>query len=226
MMAAMASFQPILEAAVDRADGAAALEARLPIPKSAAELSAVADDRYFSLMSLRIFRAGLKHTMVDAKWPAFEEAFMGFDPHRVGMMSDDDLDRLLTDKRLIRHAGKMHAVRANGAAFAGLIEETGGMGAYLAGWPGTRLIDLWDDLAKRFKQIGGNSGPYFLRMAGKDGFLLTDYVARGLEHWGALDRPPTGKRGRQAAQEAFNGWADETGRPLSQLSMILAISVP
>ena len=38
-------------------------------------------------MSLRIFRAGLKHSLVDAKWPAFEEVFAGFEPARVVAMS-------------------------------------------------------------------------------------------------------------------------------------------
>ena len=95
-------FATILDAARTR-HGAAALEARLPTPKTPAELKATPDDRYLSQMSLRVFRAGLKHSMVDAKWPAFEAVFYGFDPHRVRAMPDEALERLLTDARLIRH---------------------------------------------------------------------------------------------------------------------------
>src|ERR1700730_12071890 len=69
-------FAPILEAARTR-HGAKALEARLPQPKTSAELASTSDDRYLSQMSLRIFRAGLKHSVVDAKWPAFEEVVHG-----------------------------------------------------------------------------------------------------------------------------------------------------
>src|SRR5215510_12265319 len=98
----VSSFVPILEAARARL-GAAALEARLPQPRSAAELKATTDDRYLSQMSLRIFRAGLKHSLVDAKWPAFEEVFYGFEPRRVRAMSDEAVEGLLTDSRLIRH---------------------------------------------------------------------------------------------------------------------------
>ncbi len=224
----MVDFQPILEAAEARAGGAAALEARLPTPKSAAELRALGDDRYLSLMSLRIFRAGLKHAMVDARWPAFETAFQGFEPRRLRMLSDEDLDALLTDRRLIRHGAKMHAVRANAAALCEIAEIVGSFGAYLAGWPGAEVVGLWDDLAQRFSHLGGNSGPYFLRMAGKDTFLLTGDVARALQHsgvpWGVADKPPKGKGDRRRVQAAFNGWSAETGRPLSQLSMILALS--
>ena len=224
-MAGLPPFQPILEAAQARAGGAAALEARLPVPKTPAELRALGDDRYLSLMCLRIFRAGLKHAMVDAKWPAFEDAFQGFEPRRLRMLSDEDLDLLLTDRNLIRHAAKMHAVRANAAALCDIAEEAGSFGAYLADWPEIDTVGLWDDLAKRLRQMGGNSGPYFLRMAGKDSFLLTPDVGRGLQLHGAVDRPPKGKGDRRKAQAAFNAWAAETGRPLSQLSLILALSL-
>ena len=221
----MTAFEPILEAAQERAGGAAALEARLPEAKSAAGLRALGDDRYLSLMSLRIFRAGLKHAMVDARWPAFEAAFAGFDPRRLQMLSDEDLDALLTDTRLIRHGAKMHAVRANAAAICEIAEATGSFGAYLADWPGADVVGLWEDLAKRFSQLGGNSGPYFLRMSGKDTFLLTGDVGRALEHWGVVDKPPKGKGDRRRVQAAFNDWAAATTRPLRHLSMILALSI-
>src|SRR5438067_13425254 len=97
-------FATILEAARTR-HGAAALEARLPQPKTAEELKAAPDDRYLSQMSLRIFRAGLKHSVVDAKWPAFEEVFHGFELRRVRAMSDEALEGLLGNARLIRHWG-------------------------------------------------------------------------------------------------------------------------
>jgi hypothetical protein len=73
--------------------------------------------------------------------------------------------------------------------------------------------------------MGGNSGPYFLRMAGKDTFVLTGDVVRALNRWGAVEGTPKGKAARRLVQEAFNRWVEETGRPLCQLSMILARSV-
>jgi 3-methyladenine DNA glycosylase Tag len=102
----MTPFATILEAARAR-QGAAALEARLPQPNTEAQLRAIPDDRYLSQMSRRIFRAGLKHSLVDAKWPAFEEVFRGFDPRAVRAMPDEALEGLLADARLIRHWGKL-----------------------------------------------------------------------------------------------------------------------
>src|SRR5229473_698317 len=180
------SFGPILEAAQTRL-GAAALEARLTQPRSAAELKALTDDRYLSQMSLRIFRAGLKHSLVDAKWPAFEEVFHGFEPHGVRAMSDEALEAMLADHRLIRHWGKLKVVRDNAAAMIAVAEDQGSFGAWLADWPGTDIVELWGSLAKRFSQMGGNSGPTFLRMVGRDTFILTPSVTGALKRWGAID---------------------------------------
>jgi 3-methyladenine DNA glycosylase Tag len=216
-------FAPILEAARVR-HGAAALEARMPQPRSPVELEAVGDDRYLSQMSLRIFRAGLKHSVVDAKWPAFEEVFSGFDPRRVRAMSDEAIETLLGDRRLIRHWGKLKSVRDNAAAIMTVATEQGSFGAWLAGWPKTDVIGLWEAIAKRFNQMGGNSGPTFLRMTGKDTFILTHSVSAALQRWGAVATAPKNHKDRLAVQTCFNAWATETGRPLCQLSMILAAS--
>ena len=97
-------------------------------------------------------------------------------------------------------------------------------GAYLADWPESDIVGLWDDIAKKFSQLGGNSAPMFLRMAGKDTFILTPDVIRALNETEAFSGTPKGKRDKATVQEAFNAWATETDRPLSHLSMILAAS--
>ena len=217
-------FEAIEERARERVGSAQALTDRLPRAKSGDELRALPDDRYLSQMSLRIFRAGLKHSVVDARWPAFEDAFLGFEPKRVVAMSDDELEALLQDQRLIRHWGKLKSVRANAAALSQLAER-GGMGAYLADWPRDDAVGLWADLAKRFSQLGGNSGPYFLRMVGKDTFMLTPSVISALNHWDAFEGTPKSKGDQVRVQEVFNAWVRASSRPLCQVSMILALSV-
>ena len=201
------------------------MEARLPTPKTVKQLQATPDDRYLSQMSLRIFRAGLKHSLVDAKWPAFEGVFYQFDPRRVRAMSDEALEALLGDARLIRHWGKLKAVRDNAAAMLDVATEHGSFAAWLAGWPGEDIVGLWEALAKDFRQMGGNSGPSFLRMVGKDTFVLTPSVVAALTHWGAIPASPKNRQDRVAVQACFNAWASESGRQLCQLSLILAASV-
>jgi hypothetical protein len=40
-----------------------------------------------------------------------------------------------------------------------------------------------------------------------------------------VDKPPTSKKALAAVQAAFNAWAEESGRDLSQISRVLAMSV-
>jgi 3-methyladenine DNA glycosylase Tag len=213
-------FAPILARAAKRRGGMAALE-----PKSERALKAVADDRYLSLMSLRIFRAGLKHSLVDAKWPAFEKAFKGFVPARVLAMPPEALEACMKNEALIRHWAKLKSIPANARAMAEIAKEHGSFGAWLAAWPATEMVDLWAALSQRFQQMGGNSGPYFLRMAGKDTLVLTEDVSKALVAAGVVDKLPKGKGDLKKVQAQFNIWAEETGRPLSHLSRILAFSV-
>ncbi len=221
----MKAFQPRLDQAIKRAGGEADLEALLTKPATARQLKAVKDDRYLSTMSQRVFSAGLKHSMVEAKWPAFEEAFHAFDPRRVANMTEDEMEALMQDRRLIRHWPKISSVPANANAMLSVADEAGSFGAWIADWPSSDIVGLWAELKKRFKQLGGMSGPYFLRWVGKDTFMITPDVAKGLVAMGVVDKKPTGKRDLAQTQEAFNSWAAETGRPLCQLSRILALSV-
>ncbi len=220
----MVPFGPLLERATIRSGGRRTLQARLPLPKTTADLADTGDDRYLSMMSQRIFRAGLKHALVDSKWPAFEDAFHGFAPKRVAMMSDEDLDDLMANRALIRHWTKICAVRSNATSMVARSAEHGGFGSWIAGWPGDDIVGLWEVLAKEFRQLGGNSGPSFLRMAGKDTFVLTGDVIGALIDNDIVTRPPTGKAARRQVAAAFNAWAEETGLPLCQISMILALS--
>ena len=221
----MRDYAWLHEYCLNRFGSAAELEAHLPQAKSAAELRAVSDDRYLSLISLRVFRAGLKHSLVDAKWPAFEEAFFGFDPHKVVLMGAEHLERLMHDERLIRHLAKLKSVPRNAQFVLDVAQAHGSFGAWLADWPVDDITGLWRYLSKHGSQLGGLSAPRFLRMAGKDTFIPTDDVVAALKAQGIVDKAPTSQRDLAAVQAAFNQWRAQSGRPLCQLSMQLALTV-
>lgn len=221
----MRDYAWLLEYALNRCGSRAALEARLPQPVDAATLASVNDDRYLSLLTRRIFRAGLKHSLVDAKWPAFEEVFFGFDPEKVVLMGGERLERLMQDARLIRHLGKLRSVPINAQMVLDFQRSHGSFGQLLAEWPTEDIVGLWELLTKRGNQLGGLSAQRFLRMAGKDTFLATDDVVTALKAQNILDKAPTAKRDRQKMQEAFNLWQEQSGRPLCQLSVMLALTV-
>lgn len=201
------------------------LEELLPRPLSDNNLIKTPDDRFLSLMSRRIFQAGLRHEMVNTMWPEFEKIFKRFDPCYCAMLSDEDIDQLMHDSRIIRHMGKIQAVRANAKFIIDVAHEVGCFGRFLAQWSEDNIVGLWLELKKKGQYLGGFSGPAFLRMAGKDTFLLTEDVVAVLMTEGVLERVPTAKRDFLLAQEAFTVWQKESGRHLCQISRIVAWAV-
>lgn len=221
----MRDYKWLHEFCLNRFGSAKALEAMLPQPRSEAELRALSDDRYLSLISLRIFRAGLKHSLVDAKWPAFEQVFFGFDPEKVVLMGAERLENLMQDARLIRHLGKLKSVPRNAQFVLDVRREKGSFGALIADWPVSDIVGLWKYLAKHGNQLGGLSAPRFLRMVGKDTFIPTDDMVAALKAQDVIDKAPTSLKDLAAVQSAFNQWQAESGRPLCQLSVMLAHTV-
>lgn len=221
----MRDYQWLHEFCLNRFGSAAALEAHLPQPKTPAQLRAIGDDRYLSTLALRVFRAGLKHSLVDAKWPAFEEVFFGFDPEKVVLMGAEHLERLMQDTRLIRHLGKLKSVPRNAQLVLDVQKEKGSFAALIADWPVTDITGLWKYLAKHGNQLGGLSAPRFLRMVGKDTFIPTDDMSAALIAQDVIDKKPTSQRDLALVQAAFNQWHAESGRPLCQLSVMLAHTV-
>lgn len=221
----MRDFQWMLEYGINRFGSLKALEARLPQPATQAQLLAVPDDRYLSLIALRVFRAGLRHSVVDAKWPNFEEVFWQFNPEKVVLLSAEHIERLMQDTRIIRHLGKLKSVPRNAQMLLGIRHEFGSFGAFLAQWPEDDIVGLWRYLAKHGHQLGGLSAPRFLRMAGKDTFVLSDDVVAALVAQDIVTKRPTSQRDLALVQEAFNAWQAQSGRPLCQLSMLLALTV-
>jgi 3-methyladenine DNA glycosylase Tag len=221
----MKSFKYIHEVAMNRCGGSKALEELLPNPRSTKELKNLTDAFCLSNMTRRIFQAGLNRKMIDNKWPAFEDVFHHFDIHFNRMMSDEMLQALMMEKRIVRHWGKIQSVRHNAQTIHEFNEEQGGFLNMLAEWPSDNIIGFWDILKKNFKQLGGASGPYFLRRVKKDTFLLTADVTGALFRWGVINEIPKNKKQKQDIQACMNGWHLESGRPFCQISMILALSV-
>lgn len=221
----MSQFDTILQAASQRKGGLTALEDLLVNPEPPENLAMVGEDRYLSVMCRRIFRAGLTHRLVDARWPAFEMAFGDFDLEYVANLTDDDLKQLSQDENLIRHRRKIFAVRDNARAMQNIAQNFGSFGTWVAEWPEEKITQLWQELKDNFTQMGGNSAPSFLRMIGKDTFLLTSWVKSALYRWDIYTDKTHTKKGLQKIQSIFNDWACESGRPLCQLSQILAFSM-
>ncbi|WP_204115805.1 DNA-3-methyladenine glycosylase I [Shimia biformata] len=221
----MRTFDEIFTIAADRKGGIEALEGMLSRPMSPEKVAAQPDDRWLSAMAKSIFQAGFNWKVIDAKWDGFETAFHGFDPVRVAHYHDEDMDRLISDKGIVRNGPKIAAVMDNARYVVDLAAEHGGMGRFVADWPGTEFIGLLDHLKKNGARLGGNTGQRMLRVMGKDGFMLSRDVTARLIAEGVVDKVPSSKRDMAAVQDAFNIWAEQSGRSLTEISRVLAFSV-
>ena len=222
----MIAFKAIRARAAKRKGGEAALAALLPKVMGDKALARLADDRVLAEMTKRIFCAGFVWSVIEQKWPGFEAAFLGFEPKRLLLQSDEFWEGLTSDKRIVRHPQKIMAVRKNAQFVADVAREHGSFGKLLANWPAGDQVGLLDLLAKRGVRLGGKSGQYFLRFIGKDCFVTsTDVVACLREAGLDVAAAPSSKKDMKKVQDVFNGWARETGLPLTHLSRICAMSI-
>ena len=221
----MDSFDSIFQRAAQRKGGAAALEEILPEPVSDRTLKGRADSFYLAEMSKCVFRSGFVWQIIEAKWPGFEEAFDGFDVSGCAMLSDEDLERLATDERIVRNAKKIQSIRANAQFVSDIRAEHGSFGAFLAGWPREDFVGMWDVLKTRGDRLGGQTGRFFLRFVGWDTPVLSEDVVTALIGQGVIEKAPTSRKALAAVQAAFNQWHEESGRPFCQVSRILSATI-
>ncbi|SOE17521.1 DNA-3-methyladenine glycosylase I [Hoeflea halophila] len=221
----MRSFDEIFDIAANRKGGAEALNAMLPLPKRAGELAAIPDDRWLAAMTRGVFQAGFNWKVVESMWPGFEAAFDGFDPGKCAMLNDEDFGRLVADTRIIRNGAKIRSVQENAIFVRELAAQSGGAGKAIAAWPSTDFVGLLDLFKKRGSRLGGTTGQYCLRSQGRDSFILSQSVVDRLIAEGVVDKQPTSKKALADVQSAFNVWMEQSGRSLTEISRVLAMSL-
>ena len=222
----MPPFKTIRARAARRKGGEAALAALLPQAASAKALAGLGDDRMLAEMTKRIFSAGFVWSVIEAKWPGFEKAFLGFAPKRLLSQPDEFWDKLASDQRIVRNPQKIMAVRTNAGLVADIASEHGSFSRFLAGWPADDQVGLLELLGKRGARLGGRSGQYFLRFIGKDCFVTSTDVVACLRAAGLdIAERPSSKKDLRKIQDQFNAWARETGLPYTHLSRICAMSI-
>jgi 3-methyladenine DNA glycosylase Tag len=222
----MKRFHDIYAEAAARKGGEAALESLVAEhrSKTPAELAAIPDDRWLAQMSKCVFQAGFSWKVIENKWPGFETAFHGFNPAINAVMSDEEFDVHLKDAGIIRNAQKILSVRNNAAFLADLAREHGSAAAFFAAWPDADFIGLLEVMKARAARLSGETAMRLFRFMGKPSFITSRDVTAALIAAGVVDRPPTGKKDLRAVQDAFNAWAAESGRDLTAMSRVLALS--
>ena len=100
------------------------------------------DRRLFEKLCLESFQSGLSWRTILAKRENFRAAFHHFDFHRVARFAESDVERLMQDRGIVRHRGKIEAAVNNARQAVKLVEREGSLAAYV--W---RFEPKADDLA-------------------------------------------------------------------------------
>ncbi len=218
-------FAAIWQRACERKGGEAALKALLTLPATRQALAALPDDRILAAFTRQIFQSGFVWRVVEAKWPAFEEVFWGFDIDKMLLMPDQLWEQKAADPAIIRNGQKVMTIRENARLLHELAAAHGSAAAWLASWPDEDRVGLWQYLKKHGARLGGNTGPYALRRLGVDTFLLSRDVEHYLRHSGIIDGGLYTNKALASAQAAFNAWQDESGHSFNAISQTIAYSV-
>jgi DNA-3-methyladenine glycosylase I len=109
------------------------------------------DDRYlFEMLILEGAQAGLSWETILRKREAYRELFHGFDPNLVAEMSDEELEGILLDARIIRNRLKVFGARKNARAFLEIQQKYGSFDKYI--WrfvKGQQIVGNW----RRFEEV-------------------------------------------------------------------------
>lgn len=92
----------------------------------------VHDDRHlFEMLILEGAQAGLSWETILKRRDGYRKAFHNFDPKKVALMSDQELEGLLQNEKIIRNRLKVFAARKNAEVFLKIQQEFGSFDSYI-----------------------------------------------------------------------------------------------
>lgn len=156
------------------------------------------DDRHlYEMLCLEAQQAGLSWITVLKKREAYRKAFFNFDVKKIAKMTDEQVADWLQNEGLIRHRGKLMAIRDNAIATIAVQNEFGSLAKFIwefvDGKPLTHKLvsyreavtasDISDAMAKAlkkrgFKFLGSTSVYAFMQSVG----LINDHESSCFRH--------------------------------------------
>lgn len=90
------------------------------------------EDRYlFEMLILENAQAGLNWETILKRREGYRELFHQFDAKKVACMTDEELEKVCLDPRIIRHRLKIYSTRKNAHIFLQIQKEQGSFSKYL-----------------------------------------------------------------------------------------------
>lgn len=110
----------------------------------------VHDDRLlFEMLILEGAQAGLSWETVLKKRDGYKQAFHDFDPKKVALMSDSQLEKLASNTEIIRNKLKIKSARTNAQIFLEIQKEFGSFNNYIWNFVNNKPIkNHWESLSE------------------------------------------------------------------------------
>jgi len=163
----------------------------------------VHDDRkLFEFMILDAFQAGLSWKTILHRREGFRAAFDDFDAEIIAAYSEDKIQELMQDTRIIRNQLKIRSSVTNAQAFLKVQKEFGSFDKYIWQFTGdTTIYNNWTDLTqipaisaesdamskdlikRGFKFVGSTICYAFMQAAG----MVNDHMVYCSRHWKMQD---------------------------------------
>lgn len=137
------------------------------------------DAGYLEMMTMVIFMGGLSRQVVEAKWDGFLNAFQQFAPGAVADFTEEDVERLSEDERIVRYTAKIKAVIKNARTMVDLSKAHGSFGRWLQDMVQSDGVDhASKTLASKFSYVSEDSARRYLYAVGEDIGEVPEQVAK------------------------------------------------
>ncbi len=98
------------------------------------------DQKLFEMLILEGAQAGLSWLTILRRRQGYRDVFKNFDPILLAALTDETLEEMLKDERIIRNRLKVFSVRSNAQAFFKVIDEFGSFDRYIWQFVGHKPI--------------------------------------------------------------------------------------
>ena len=185
--------------------------------KNKVDYHELTDDQIFEYLVIVVFYSGVRADMVSGRIGRIKELLRDY--RRVMVFTQSELDSFLADPRTIHHEKKLRACVANAKMLATIVEQYGSFAAYADTFGERRLLQLRDDLRRRFKYLGDRTVYHFMMELGLPVLKPDRVVCRIFDRLGLIDDP-----GRiDQAIEVGSAFVEATRYPIRYIDIVFVM---
>ncbi len=182
------------------------------------ETRELSDSDYYQILVNIVFYSGFKAATVSSKLETIHKHLGDFEI--VADYEDQDIERILTDKNMIRHSGKIKACVKNARAFRDIIRKHGSFQNYIEEFNGKEsedgFVQLKEELKEVFSWLADVTVYHFLMDIGFQVLKPDRVICRIFERLGLIENR---KRINQAILQGKK-FAQATGHPIRYIDII------